>query len=675
MSPAAESWLLAFPYLITTVMFLLLAWAAGGWAYALVARKVISDPHPWYYNVAGTGFVFLLIRIAAGFALFSWSATVLGVTGHFQRVPLLSVIALLILSGWYMGHRFAAAHRLFLVKDALWLARDWTRLTGSSHAIVGFIGLCAVAVTVNAIIGALVPDMNHDTMWYHLSLPQQWTFSGRYDVLPSSLHSVITLAGESLYAIILLVNGDIVMCTLLVTFSGLAALAMLCCAAWAIATGDTDYRTEAVNPLWAPTAALGICVPLLALYGLMSPVQTKNDMIMYLWAACGALPLVIPVLGAGRVPAAGWWAVGGFVMGTAVCAKVSALPMVAGSVLVVAVCSFRRGGVSALAGRLALCAASALLAMAPWLYRGWSTTGVPLYPLGMRWFPMREQYVHIHENWSSIQGVGGAGGLLDALVRFAALLRLGATNGEKFIFVYLLVVAAALVVEKGQWRWLAIVLALLLAMPIGIKGGVEILRLFSPACILASLLVVRLMLRLMAAVSENKGQWYVLLVSAMSFLCFMEKQVRNARFQTMQWEYRPILSDKDVYWYSGIAEKGFSYRELGSLRHHIPTTARVLLLGYTYPYFLHRDTLWNDESISKGGVTEYWKSLDAEQVAQFLRRERIDVIVINRTAALMNGSTSELRAAEAGVITRVPLSAELENEGWEMYRPQGAATE
>src|SRR5690606_23870937 len=145
------------------------------------------------------------------------------------------------------------------------------------------------------------------------------------------------------------------------------------------------------------------------------------------------------------------------------------------------------------------------------------------------------------------------------------LLTLGARNGEKLIFVYLLAVVAALLFEKGRWQWVAVILVGQLVMPIGMKGAVEIYRLFSPCYFLLCLLLVRLGLCMLSALGNRKGTLYMLLLAAMSVACLVEKQARIARFKTMQWEFRPVLSEKDRNHYATIAEKGFSFIELGAL--------------------------------------------------------------------------------------------------------------
>src|SRR5690606_23398151 len=74
-------------------------------------------------------------------------------------------------------------------------------------------------------------------------------------------------------------------------------------------------------------AVLVICVPLSTMYGLIAPIQPKNDIITMYWACAGTALLMLPVMAVRQPPALGWWIVGGFLLGTACSAKPPVLSM------------------------------------------------------------------------------------------------------------------------------------------------------------------------------------------------------------------------------------------------------------------------------------------------------------------------------------------------------------
>jgi len=653
-----------------------MAWAIGGLFTAILSRKIEPGVLPDYCQIPGFPTLLLMVRIASGLAIASWIGALLGVAGQFKLGLLLSLLLTAIFAGFLLPFRIPLTYRPTLLRDRFYLRQHWVSATRGEKVFAAAIIFFLCAIAVNALIGSLVPDMNHDPMWHHLTIAQQWGFDERYLVYPAAMHSAFPLAAESVFAILLKIGSGPVLCTLVISSSALVMFAIIISGVWAC---------QAVTPqidaykMWGVCAVMAVVIPLMTMYGLIAPVQPKNDMLMLCWFAAGAIPLIVTLLGQGKLPTTGWWLTSGFLLGTAICAKPPSLSMTFffGVFVAPLTLMYGRHGHHRFWGLhyLLFWVIAMAVAAAPWVLRGYLSHGVPLYPVGTSLFPMSTEYAGIDKAQTGIQKIPGLNPIewLRKLQEFPERMLLGAANGEKMFFIYLVIAVLGAGTLKGRWRWYSVTLLFQLAFLIGLTAAVEIYRFFSPAYILAAPVLAVLVSKASVILSPtiryiaSAAVWLGVAASIIAM------QARTASRATYDWEFRPVLSKQDVEAYAQHAEMGGSYFQLTEARQYIEPYQRVLLFDLTYPFYLHRDTLWNDETVIAGGWLERWKQFSADQAKAFLAKERIDVVLYVPRSKAEPKDTAVLDSLEAsGHLIRRLISGDLEARGcglWELKRP------
>lgn len=676
------NWLLAVPYLGAAVGVLFFAWAVGGLGYTLLnPQRYIYTPS-WFSYRMGSGLFLLAVRVACGLAIISWVVSVLGVAGLFRQEIVLPIVLALVVAGACTAWRYAMPLRPLLNQDQIELGSLWYQSSRGEKALGALAVLWLSGLMVNAVIGALVPDFNQDPMWYHLSVPQQWIFDGRFGVYESVMPSAYPLAVEALFGVLLMVNPmDSVLCSLLVAGCGIL---------WLMATaGATAMILSKMNGArgWGMAAPLALWCPMIMVYGMMAPLQPKNDIVVVLLTFCGGALVWVPLLAGRPSPEPGWWLAGGVLLGTACVAKppVMAISFFALTIAVVAVVLLRLGQKtepsadpaeqgstpqrwSTLLWPAATCAVVMLIAMAPWMIRGWLTHGLPLYPLQWASFTVNDEFAPLVNAFNKLHSVADVteGRWRYLLTGYADRVTRAGVNGEKCIFVYMMLAVGGLLWSRGVWWLFSLVLASLLVMITAMRGGDEIFRLFAPAYALASLLmawaVAVLVPRLSGAVRLGVGA--VLLLSVMASVGW--HQYRLAHFVTFNWKFRPVLAEDDVRRYAGHAEKGSTYLDFGEIAQVIDPAERVLLLGSHYPFYLHRSAVWNDEAVRDGGLADRWNAMTSvQQAREELDRFSIDVVLCRRGAqGELPGVLAELESV--GELDRVPLPQRLDQ--WALLR-------
>lgn len=671
-----QSWLLAVPYLLVGLGFLLMIWAAGGYFYALLCGRAASLADPWYTHAAGTGIFLFAVRIAGGVCLISWVGALFGVAGLFHRAVVLPVLVALIIGGKLVGSRYGYPQTPLLRRDRLDMGHDWITSPRSERWLCAGILLTACALAVNALIGALVPDMNQDPMWYHLSVPQQWVFAGRFEVYPNVMPSAYPLAVEALYAAIFLIEINPVLCSLLYVLCGLMLFVAMAGASAAASTSSPPGFCRG----WGVGAVVGIWMPMISVYGLLAPIQPKNDIITMFLTFTGVMTIWLPLLGARQLPSLRWWVVGGLILGTACSAKPTVLGIAFLTMLFAlplsAVYDRRNGGRFPRRTVVGMSAAlgAMLLAMAPWIFRGLTSHGLPFYPLGRSLLPVSPEFRPLINTFDSLHGIAGPR-FTDWLVyasRLPGRLAFAGANGEKGIFLFITVCLAGLAATRGRWRWFSLMLSANLLVFVGMKGSAEVFRFFAPAYVIATPLVAWLV----GAYSSCVHRRQRLLVGTLLWLSIVASvgwhQVRVANFKTMRWKFRPVLSQEDVATYASHAEKGWLYLDYPAIRSRIDPNERVLLIGTPYPFYLHRNVLWNDEGIGKGGLADRWKTMSASQAEEFFASQDIDVVLVISPPHSAGENWRDIATSEelatAGVLQPIKLPHSHEAAGWRLYR-------
>jgi hypothetical protein len=149
-------------------------------------------------------------------------------------------------------------------------------------------------------------------------------------------------------------------------------------------------------------------------------------------------------------------------------------------------------------------------------------------------------------------------------------------------------------------------------------------------------------------------------------------QYRIATFKTMDWKFRPVLAREDVMAYASHAEKGWLVLDYPAIASQIDPSERVLLLRTPYPFYLHRNVLWNDEGIGDGGLADRWRKMTPAEAKRFLDNRRIDVVLVAAISEVYGEPAQEKLAAdtlvEAGLLKPVRLPDHHTAMGWRLFR-------
>ncbi len=645
-----SSWLLALPYLGAIGLCLALAWQVG--------RPALSYFTPALACFPGSGVLCLLLRIVLGLALLSFFGALAGATGNFHQFPVAAlIIALVILSivHWRMVPTPTGALR----RDLRHLVLSWRTASLPERIISTALVLCCVLLTINSIIGAMVPDMNHDPMWYHLTVPQQWVFDQRYHVYPNVMPSAHALAFESLYAMLFLVRIDPVLCSLLHATCGIMVITLM------LSTGRI-ILTNHSHAAWGPAAIAAIWIPAVAIYGILAPVQPKNDLGVMLWTFAGSMALWVPLLT--NTPATKQqWAIGGILLATGISAKGFVLPIAAIVFLGATFSLAQKTSLKTAIRHAALSLIAMAIIYAPWMWRGYSSHGLPIFPLGQNILPINPIFQPTVNAFEKAHTLGGntPQPLLSHMINFPQYLLAGGKSGELAIFLVIIIALLGLALTKGPWRVYSTTLLLLVPLLAAGRGFPIAFRLMAPVYCLAAPLTAHLATQSMPRLSRQTRLIVAGLIPLTMWTSTAIKQINLGQTSTFRWAFRPMLSQKDVNTFASYSEHGGSYLSLSEVRKVIPVQDRVLVLGTTYPFYLHRDMLWNDEVVTEGGIQEAWLNMTTNQARHFVEAQQINWV-------LYASETLDLSLAESlseqAFFHQEQLPKSLSNNGWRLYR-------
>ena len=319
--------------------------AAWGWGYGalLVARRlgpVVDGP---------------LVEIALGSGALGYVAFALGLVG-WLRPPVLGAVLLagIALLGWSLRR---AGRPWNIPVDAHGPERGSRLLAWGAAAAVG-------GALLFALLGAMLPEIQYDAVWYHLNFPRRYLESGFLVDFPCDHMSPTPQHVELLYGYGL-VFGDARAAKLI--HLGFGVLAGL----WAAL-----MAARLAGPRWAPVAA--------GLF-LTAPTVTWE-----MTTAYNELPLAFVATGAVAVllewrkrPDRRPLVVAGLLLGIGLAGKHLAmffLAPIAVGVLLVPVGTASRGFGRRCLDAALLCVVAVAVAL-PWYVRAWVLTGNPLFPM------------------------------------------------------------------------------------------------------------------------------------------------------------------------------------------------------------------------------------------------------------------------------------------------------
>jgi len=605
----------------------------------------------------------LLLRYGLGLSLMSGLMIWLGLLGGISRWAVLPTVLIPSAAGLW---RLTESREADLSPLKRSLAELWAGSAPLERAAFGAIAVWTSLLSLNILIGGMAPDMSHDPMWYHLSVPGQWAITGRALAFPYVFPSNYPLALEAIYAG-LLVYGNEILCSVvaaqiaLVLLAGMVVVAArwlgrrgalwtAACVVGAVANGNC------VAPISVKSDRFASLLLLLIFGALMDSLRERNRDGDQTHGGAPRGTFAVGLL-IGSVTAAKTLTIGYWLPMTAICLGANAL---AG------------GGFWRAARMGALLAAGACAAYLPWAIRGLSYSGDPLFPFGSRLFPIHAPFDMAYEgvraanslypsNWTGVAAALGPG-LRAKIARALA-------SSDIMLGLYAAGAATALLAPSRQWRIQGLVLASFLPVFLMIRGANEVVRYFA-ICYPLAAPAVALLLDGIACRLSRRGQTVFLLALFMATaLTYLKGQLLYASFHTIQWKFHPIVTQTQRLAFASHAEKGEYYLYFREIQPLIEKDARVFMPDCHYPFYLERQCVWADEVV--GPLLRRNESEDARMTGQesaretwrSLREQRFDYVLLTEG----EGRFIYDEMASAGLATAIPLPHPVPSQ-WSLIR-------
>ncbi|TAL10556.1 MAG: hypothetical protein EPO02_07155 [Nitrospirae bacterium] len=536
----ARLWLLTVP-----ASFLLAAFAAG----ALVDRATGWLPHAGGPFTAHRLAVHLGTGLACLAVLAVWSAL-----GGVFRVAGLAVSVL-------------CAYGLFL---AICATARYRPTGGIFAAAVG--GLVMGVTLLVAWLWATIPPTFFDELEYHLVIPQRALATGELQTAPWVFFTLMPHASDLLLAWGMALGGD------LGARAIVFALWVVCVlGAWGLA--EAIAGSEHAAPSWAAglvVAALAAS-PMLWFLATLPFAETGLAVSILIAAA-----ILVSCRGEPRP-----WLALGLVLGLAVSVKLAGLYWVAGALVAALVAGWP--------ARAVFRSMLIVLAMlAPWWARAYAHTGNPVYPLaygllgGSPWSEESEAKVR----GALPYGTGGLGwtdvlrlpmDLVQYPERFGSASDAGALAVAAACLVLLLPVMAWVFGSDAERRRLSMAGSLFVLMTGACWVAVSpTTRFFAPALVMGLAVLVGLVLRV-----GPKGR-------ALAMILLLPMGV----WGTMRFidQHEAVFSSYEVAMGREAADHYLArrldhFQAARFAREDLPTTARVLFIGETRPYYFMRESM------------------------------------------------------------------------------------
>lgn len=164
--------------ILITVTMLLFSYALG--EFLLVRLKLLD----FFGRLDG-----MVLRLAIGLTLLSWSTAVLGMCGLLHR-PLSIVLSLAIL---FVALGSAWKKQLFVPRDEMQPEETTTKQSEAES----WWWLLAAAPLCLFIVGvSILPPYEYDVLEYHLLVPKEWHVIGQIRVLPNNVYSGMPMGAE-----------------------------------------------------------------------------------------------------------------------------------------------------------------------------------------------------------------------------------------------------------------------------------------------------------------------------------------------------------------------------------------------------------------------------------------------------------------------------------------------
>lgn len=581
---------------------------------------------------------------ALGIAWQSWSVAVLGLAG--------CISAPAVAAAWFLP---AVPGLLLLIRRSFGVVvrPDFPRFTPPEKGAAAVLGVVAACWGLLILAGALHRDFFHDSMWYHLPVPQQWALTGRLLMFPQQLQSVFPLAAEAIYAGLLTV-GDEVWCT-----ATYAQWTLLLLAAMAVAAGmGAGLRGVLLALALVPLAWAGQAVLL--------PMMALNDNLAALFCLLAFLVLLRPVL-EGGVPGAREAILAGILIGSATATKlVSGVFWFPGWAAVVMLAVARRDRRAASCLLLGV-PVVALLAFLPWALRASLTSGNPFTPLFPSLLPGNQIFAPALETMArnvTFYSLSEDPVLLRRHFRIKWLVLM---SEQDLLLLLCPIIAAALAWRDNAAHRIMAVVAISLPLTfLALKGENNLVRFMGigyPMILPGAAILLEELVRWL----RHRAAFLILFAVLLggSAYTYGQRLHKWTTYRTVMWQGWPELEPEEIARAAAVRDKGRSYVLLNPISLQLPPEAVVLHVNTYYPYYLRRESIWAGEAT--GPLLPYlWRGLSAEQAAADLDARGVTHVL------LQDPGDMDPRIAELAAVGKLrPMETPNEVQLWEVL-PGGA---
>ncbi|MCE5230167.1 hypothetical protein LLG95_11285 [bacterium] len=556
-----------------------------------------SDRAEWAWN--------WILRCGAGIAGAVFVIIVFGLFGLINRwLPV--TLAALAFAGLILHY---SRPRATFGKD-----EKHTLQPGERNILI-IVAVIYLLLNLNILIGGMVPSMGQDTLWYHLSVPVQWTLTGKAAAFPYVMPSNYALGMEAIYSALLLFSNEI-LCSMIY-----CQVVMVLLAGMAIAA----YRYAG----WiGALIVMGCIAPFTTT---LAPVPPANDSAAVLLLLIGFVRLADSI----KYDRSGIHhdLLTGFFLGSAIAVKLTSIIFVAPMIFFWAVFSWNRIRIRRVILALVLFGAGMFAAYAPWSVRGFQYCGNPVFPLAKSIFPVRPEYEAMQAASARLNASYPLTpkGIYDAVLGLPDKINYLLTGSDVMFWLVLLTAISLPFNKQKHIRFMGWTLLGFYGGFLIMRGHNEVGRYFgmgypvsAPAIAIAFAIVISQMKQQSRALQILAPVFTVVLIASATGI-YARNQIKQAKWTVFQWQFKPVVTQQAIDDFARHAEIR-NYILYSKLQNVIESDARVFLADEVYPYYLKRKCIWGDE-VAITAFQKSWSGKTADEMDEWLKSRNVQYVL------------------------------------------------
>jgi hypothetical protein len=139
----------------------------------------------------------------------------------------------------------------------------------------------------------------------------------------------------------------------------------------------------------------------------------------------------------------------------------------------------------------------------------------------------------------------------------------------------------------------------------------------------------------------------------------------TGNFRTINWPYRPILTQSDRLQWAAKTEFGHYYTVGEKLQSVLPNNAVILTPDMRGPYYLRRKAYWADFSCGKI-LNDWWGEMGTKDAHQIMLERGVTHLLVRQT---IRTDTRILEMYRLGLIELIDVEGM--DERWKLYLVKG----